>query len=322
MASRRLLIAVAALCLAASAQAQNYPVRPVRLVVAYPPGGPTDILARTISPKLGEVLGQPVMVENRPGADGRIGLEAVAKAAADGYTLLFGDMPIAANLSLHKSMPFNARKDLEPVGLIASSSLVLVVNPSLPAKSVAELVALARSEPGRLSFGSPSRGTLPDFGAELFKATHGLDILRVPYKGAGPALADLVGGQISFMFVSISAAKSFTDSGKLRALAVTGSRRPAALPEIQTLAEAGSPLPELDFGAWWGLLGPRGLPRDVLRKLSDSLAKTLTLPEVRERLAALNFEPVTDSPEGFSAFIEAEIDRWARVISRAGIKPD
>jgi tripartite-type tricarboxylate transporter receptor subunit TctC len=310
------------LCLAASAQAQNYPVRPVRLVIPYAPGGASDILARAISPKLAEGLGQPVIVENRPGADGYIALEAVAKAPPDGYTLLLGDITIAASLSLHKSLQYNVRKDLAPIGLIASAPLCLVVNASVPAKSVAELIALARSNPGQLSFGSPSRGTPPDFVAELFKEAHRLDILRVPYKGAGPALTDLVGGRISFMFVGISASRSFIDSGKLRALAVTGKKRPAALPDVPTLAEVGSPVPELDSGSWWSLLGPRGLPGDVLRRLSDALAKAMAQPEVRQRLAALNFEPITDSPAEFSVFIETEIDKWARVIGRVGIKPD
>jgi len=321
MASLRFTAGVAAFCLAASVSAQNYPVRPVRLVVAYAPGGPNDILGRMISPKLGEVLGQQVIVENRPGADGNIGLEGVAKSSPDGYVLLLGDMPIAANPSLHKAPPFSV-KDLAPIGMIASAPLLLVVNPDVPARGVTELIALARSQPGRLSFGSPSRGTPPDLAAELFKDVHGLDIFSVPYRGAGPALTDLVGGRVSFMFIGISASKSFIESGKLRVLGITGKKRAAMLPDVPTLAQAGAPLPDLDFGSWWGLLGPRALPKDIVRKLNDSLVKTLALPDVRGRLAGLNFEPVTGSPEEFSAFIEAEIDKWARVIKRAGIKPD
>ena len=322
MASLCYTAGVAAFCLAASVSAQNYPVRPVRLVVAYAPGGPGDILGRMISPKLGEILGQQIIVENRPGADGNIGLEVVAKSAPDGYTLLLGDMPIAANPALHKAQPFNVGKDLAPIGMIASAPLLLVVHPAVPATGVAELIALARSQPGRLSFGSPGRGTPPDLAAELFKEVHGLDILSVPYKGAGPALTDLVGGRVSFMFIGISASKSFIESGKLRALAITGKKRAAMLPDVPTLAQAGSPLPDLDFGSWWGLLGPRALPKDIVSKVNDSLVRTLALPDLRGRLAALNFDPITGSPEEFSGFIEAEINKWARVIRRAGIKPD
>jgi len=322
MASLCFTAGVAAFFLAASVSAQNYPVRPVRLVVAYAPGGPGDILGRMISPKLGEILGQQVIVENRPGADGNIGLEVVAKSAPDGYTLLLGDMPIAANPSLHKALPFNVGKDLAPIGMIASAPVLLVVHPAVPATGAAELIALARSQPGRLSFGSPGRGTPPDLAAELFKEVHGLDILSVPYKGAGPALTDLVGGRVSFMFIGISASKSFIESGKLRALAITGKKRAAMLPDVPTLAQAGSPLPDLDFGSWWGLLGPRALPKDIVSKVNDSLVRTLALPDLRGRLAALNFDPITGSPEEFSGFIEAEINKWARVIRRAGIKPD
>lgn len=321
MALRPLLIAITALCLAGSAQAQNYPSRPIRLVVAYAPGGPTDVLGRVISPKLGEVLGQPILVENRPGADGNIGLEAVAKAAPDGYTLLLGDMAIATNPAFHKTQPFNVR-NLVPIGMIAAAPLLLVVNPALPVKSVAELVTLARSHPGQLSFGSPSRGTPPDLVAELFKAAHGLDILRVPYKGAGPALTDLVGGRTSFMFIGISASKSYIDSGKVRVLAITGRKRASALPDIPTLAEVGSALPDVDFGSWWGLLGPRALPQDIVRKVNDALAKTLSLADPREQLAALNIEPVTGTPGEFSAFIDAQTRMWAGVMDRAGIKPE
>lgn len=319
----RLAVGVVTLCFAAPALAEKYPAHPVRLIVAYSPGGPNDILARVVSPKLGETLGQQILVENRPGADGSIGVESVAKAAPDGYTLLLGDMPIAARPALFKSLTFDVRKELTPVGMIATAPLLLVVNPALPAKTVTELIALARSKPGRLSFGSPgARGGPPDLAAELFKGAQGLDVLSVPYKGAGPALTDLVGGRISFMFVGVSASKSFIDAGRLRALAITGKKRAAALPEVPTLAEAGTPLPDLDFGSWWGVLGPHGLSRNIVNKLNDSLAKTLALPEVRQRLVDLNFQPVTDSPEEFDSFIANEIDKWSRVISRAGIKPE
>jgi tripartite-type tricarboxylate transporter receptor subunit TctC len=246
----------------------------------------------------------------------------VAKAPRDGYTLLLGDMPISVNPSLHKSLPFNVREDLAPIGTIASAPLLLVVNPALPAKSVSELIALARSQPGQLSFGSPSKGTPPDLAAELFREAHGLNILSVPYKGAGPAVTDLIGGRISLMFVGVSASKPFIESGKLRALAITGAKRAAALNHVPTLAEAGSPLPEMDFGSWWGLLGPRGLPKGIVVKLNDALTRTLALPESQVRLAALNITPLAGSPEEFSALIGAEIDKWARVISRLGITPD
>jgi tripartite-type tricarboxylate transporter receptor subunit TctC len=318
----RLAAGVAALCLSAATLGQEYPARSVRLIVAYPPGGPNDILARVVSPRLGESLGQQVVVENRAGADGNIGLEHVAKAAPDGYTLLLGDMPIAARPALYKSSQVDVRRDLAPIGFIASAPMLLVVAPGLPMRSVAELIASARSHPGQLSFVSPSRGTPPDLAAELFRGQYGLDVVSVPYKGVGAAFPDLLSGRVSFLFVGVSASKSFIDSGKLRALAITGRKRAPALPEVPTLAESGYPLPDLDFGSWWGLLGPRGLPKDIVGKLNGSLAKTLALPEVHERLAALNFEPVTGQPEEFDSFIASEIEKWSRVIGRAGIKPE
>lgn len=322
VACPRIAVGVATLWFAISALAQSYPAHPIRLIIAYPPGGPNDILARVVSPKLGETLGQQILVENRPGANGSIGAESVARAAPNGYTLLLADMPIAARPALQKSPSFDVREEFAPIGMIASAPMLLVVHPALPAKNVTELIALARAQPGRLSFASPGHGTPPDLAAELFKGAQGLDVLSVPYKGVGPALTDLVGGRISFVFLGVSASKSFIDAGQLRALAITGKRRAAMLPEVPTLAEAGSPLSDLDSGSWWGVLGPRGLSRHIVKKLNDSLARTLALTEVQQRLAALNFEPVTDSPEEFDLFIASEIEKWSRVISRAGIKPE
>jgi len=312
-------------CLAAvpdEAQAQAYPARPIRLVIPYPPGGPTDILGRPVANKLGEVLGQQVIVENRAGASAILGTESVAKAAPDGYTLLLADINHAVNRSLYKSLPYDSRKDFTPIGLIASASLALIVNASLPARSVQELIALAKSQPGKLSYGSAGAGNLTHLAPELFKVKYGLDILHVPYKGAGPALTDLVAGQTSFVIMGLSATKAFIDSGKLRALAITGDKRARSMPDLPTFAEPGAPLPEMKVGSWWGLAGPARLPRDIVVKLNQSLAQTLLAPEVRARLEALNIDAMPSSPEAFADWLNAQADTWADVVRRAKITPE
>jgi tripartite-type tricarboxylate transporter receptor subunit TctC len=301
------------------AQAQAYPTRPIRLVIPYPPGGPTDILGRAVANRLGEVLGQQIVVENRAGVSAILGTEFVAKAAPDGYTLLLADINHAVNPGLYKSLPYDSRKDFTPIGLIASASLALVVNASIPARSAQELIALAKSRPGKLAYGSAGAGNLTHLAPELLKAKYGLDVLHVPYKGAGQALTDLVAGQTSFVIMGLSATKAFIDSGKLRALAITGDKRARSMPDLPTFAEAGVPLPEMKVGSWWGLAGPARLPREIVVKLNRSLAQTLLAPEVRARLEALNIDAMQSSPEEFASWLNAQADTWAEVVRLARI---
>jgi len=332
MCSRfRLLIAaiVSGGCLAAvtvdTPAAQTYPTRPVRVAIGYAAGGPTDTLGRIVAQKLGEILGQPFVVENRAGAGGTIGAAVVAKAAADGYTLFFETIAgLAVNQTVYKSLPYDARKDFTPIGPVASGAVFLWVNTSLPPRNLKELIALAKSKPGQLSFGSAGRGQYPtDIGPELFKLKNGLDILNVPYRGAAPAMVDLAEGRISFvMTAGLAAARPFLDAGKVRALAVTGDKRSAQLPDVPTFAEAGSPLPEMSIGGWFGLLGPAGLPRDIVVKLSQSIAKAMTAPDVLARLDTLGLEPVTANPEAFSDQINAAIETLAPVLQRMNITPE
>lgn len=301
--------------------AQPYPTQAIRVIVPVAPGGPTDILTRAVSPRLGEALGQQILVENRPGAGGGIAATAVARAAPDGYTLLLADMSFATGPSLYKPAQYSIKDQFTPVGLMAVASLVLVVHPSLPSKNVKEFVALARSQPGKLSYGA-APGTPTHLGPEVLKESYGLDMVSVPYKGIAPALTDLVGGRLTFAMVGVSVAKPFLDSGKLRVLAVTGHKRAIALPDVLTFAEGGVPLAGMDSGSWWGLTAPAGVSREIVSKLNSALAKAISVPEVRDRLTAMNFDPSTGSPEAFGALIEKEAVKWARVIQRAGIKID
>ncbi len=317
---RWLTFAVLAFGLSESALPQQYPSQPVHLLVPVAAGGPTDILTRALSPRLAELLGQQVLVENRAGAGGSIATDAVAKAAPDGYTLLAADLSISTNPSLYK-VSYSVRDSFTPVGIMALAPLVLVVNPSLPVKSVKELVTMARSQPGKLSYGAAT-ATPTHFGPEALKEAYGLDVAFVPYKGIAPALVDLIGGRLTFCMLGMSGAKSFIESGKLRVLAITGIRRAANLADVPTFAEAGFPLPDMDYGAWWGVVGPAGLPKDVLRKLNEALNKTLVSPEVRDRLTALNYEPHPGMPEEFGTLMQNEAANGGMVIARAGIKAD
>ena len=332
MCSRfRLLIAaiVSGGCVAAVAvetlAAQTYPTRPVHMVIGYAAGGPTDVLGRIVAQKLGEILGEPFVVENRPGAGGIIGAAAVAKAAADGYTLFFETVPsFTVNANVYKSLPYDARKDFTPIGPVASGAVVLWVNTSLPARNLNELIALAKSNPGELSFGSAGRGQYPtDIGPRLFVLKNGLDILRVPYKGAAPAMIDVAAGRISFvMTAGLAAAQPYLSAGKVRALAVTGDKRAAWLPNVPTFAEAGSPLPEMTIGGWFGLWGPAGLPRNIVVKLNQSIAKAMTAPDIFARLAVFGLEPMTANPEAFSNSVNTEIETWGPVLQRMNITPE
>lgn len=324
---RRLIAAiVCGSCLAAAATetlAQAYPTRPIRLVVPYAPGGPSDIVGRILAQKFGEMLPQPIVVENRVGGSATIGTASVAKSAADGYTLLLADIGgFFVNPYFFKSLPYNAKTDFTPIGPVASGAIFLFVNASVSANNVRELIALAKSKPGALSFGSSGAGSFSaHLAPELFKLRYGLDILHVPYKGAGPAMMDVVAGRVSFiMTTGYGTAKPFLDSGKLRALAVTGEKRSPAAPEVPTFAEAGSPLPEINAGGIFGLVGPAGLPRNIVVKLNESLNQALAAPDISAKFASMNLDPMIHSPDVFANFISTQMDTWAEVLKRMNIK--
>src|SRR4051812_32675859 len=301
-----------------SAHAQSWPSRPLRIVVPFAPGGSTDIFARLVGDRLATALGQPVVIENRAGASGNIGAEAVAKSAPDGYTLLMATTGVMAiNNALFKSMTFDAAKDFEPVIYIASISNVVIVPVDLPAKSIAELIALAKREPGKLSFASSGAGSSTHMSAELFKSLTGTDLLHIPYKGSGQALPDLISGRVSMMFENAPGAVSYIKAGKVRALAVTGLKRAAAMPELPTVAESG--VPGYESLSWSGFGAPAGTPAAIVRKLNAETAAILATPEMRTKLAEQGAEAVGGPPERFAEHVRAEREKWTRLIRSRGI---
>ncbi len=313
------LIALAALPNIAAAQA--FPNKQIRIVVPFPPGGATDILARAVAQDLQKGFGQSALVENRPGAGGNLGADLVAKSPGDGYTLLMGTVGThGINVALYSKMPYDAVKDFAPITLVALVPNVLVVHPSLPVKSVRDLIDLAKREPGKLNYASSGNGTSIHLSAELFKSMAGVSMLHIPYKGSSPALADLVGGQVGLMFDNLPSALPFIRAGKLRAVAVTSSKRAPVLPELPTIAEAG--LPGYEASSWFGILAPASTPRDVVGKLHDAIVKGLATPETSERLASQGAEQVGNTPEQFAVFIREEIDKWGKVVKAAGAKVD
>jgi len=300
--------------------AQNYPVRPIRMIVAYPPGGGTDIVGRMMAQKLGENLGQTVVVDNRGGATGNIGTELAARATPDGYTLLMGNVaPNAINVSLFKKLPFDPVKDFAPVSLVAVTPNILVVQPSLPVKTVKDLVALAKAKPGALNFPSAGVGSSSHLAGEMLKTLAGIDMVHVPYKGGGPALIALLSGQVQIMFATLPAAMPHVKSGKLRPVAVTTSRRSQALPELPTIAESG--VSGYEAATWYGLLAPAGTPKAIVGRLHAEIVKILAT-DTRQFLMAQGFEPAGTAPAEFAGYIKSEIAKWGKVIRDAGIKPE
>ena len=299
--------------------AQNYPSRPVKLMVGVPPGGPTDTVARAIAPDLSEALGQPVVVENRPGASAVIATDAVAKSAPDGYTLAFIYITHATNATLMEKLPYDTLHDFAPVSLVGWQSMVLLAHPSFPARTVREVIELAKASPGKLDYGASDSGSAPHLAGELFKMMSGTDITPVPYKGTAPALTDLLAGHIPLMFVSNVSALPHVKSGKLKAIAVTGRTRAAVAPEIPTIAESG--LPGYEVYAWYGVVAPARTPRPIIDRLQGEIAKIARDPKMKARLAGQGLELVGNTPEEFDAFIRAEVAKWAEVIARAGLKP-
>ncbi len=310
-------VALVAAC-ASGLHAQPYPSRSLRIVVPFAPGGSTDIFARLIGERLAAALGQPVVIENRPGAGGNIGAEIVAKSPPDGYTLLMATTGVMAiNSSLYRNLNYDAAKDLEPVCYIASITNVLVVPADSPLKSVGDLVAYAKASPGKLTFASSGAGSSTHMSAELFKAMAGIDLVHIPYKGSGQALPDLLSGRVSMMFENMPGAVSYIQSGKLRALAVTGLNRTPALPEVKTVAESG--VAGYESLSWSGIAVASGTPRDVIARLNREINAIVTTPEMRQKLAEQGAEAIGGTPEAFAEQIRREREKWSRVVRDAGI---
>ena len=317
----RSVLAFVLMLVAALSSAQTYPTKPIRLVVPFPPGGATDILARDVAQKLTEAWGQSVIVDNRPGAGGNIGSELVAKSAPDGYTLEMGTVGThAINASLYAKMPYDHVKDFTPVILVAGVPNVLVVTPSLPVSSVAELIAYAKANPGKLNFASSGNGTSIHLSGELFKVMAGVQMTHIPYKGSAPALQDLIAGQVQLMFDNLPPSLPQIKAGKLRALAVTSLARAPALPDVPTLAESG--LPGFEASSWFGILAPAGTPAPIVAKLNAEVAKWLATPEAKEKLLKQGANPAGGTPEDFAKHIAAETAKWAKVVKDSGAKID
>jgi tripartite-type tricarboxylate transporter receptor subunit TctC len=291
------------------------------MIVAFPPGGGTDILGRMLAQRLGETLGQNVVVENRGGAGGNVGTEAAARAAPDGYTILMGNVaPNAINVSLYRNLPFDPVADFAPVSLVAATPNLLVVHPSTAARTVKDLIALARARPGTLNFASAGNGSSSHLAGELFRVLAGAEIVHVPYKGAGPAMLDVLSGQVQLYFATLPAALPHVKSGKLAAVAVTSARRSPALPDLPTVAESG--VPGYEASTWYGVLAPARTPASAIERLHGDIVKILAQPEFRERLQAQGFDLVGSSPEAFRAAIRSEIAKWGRVVRDAGIRAE
>jgi tripartite-type tricarboxylate transporter receptor subunit TctC len=304
-----------------NAFAQPFPSKPARMIVPYPPGGSADILARAIGAKVGEGLGQPVVIDNRPGAGTIIGTEATAKSAPDGYTFMLGTVSShAINPALNPKLPFDPVKDFTPLSLVASIPFAMIVHPSVAAKSVQEFVALAKARPGQINYSSAGNGTSNHLAGELLKSMAGIDLVHVPYKGSAPALNDLIAGQVSMMFDLVLTAAPHIKSGAARGLAVTGTQRSPVLPELPTVAESG--LPGYEVSAWFGIFAPAGLPQPVTQRLNAEFVKVMRDADLKQRLASLGADPLTSSPEQFSAYLRSEIDKWAKVVKASGMKLD
>ncbi len=313
--------AAVTLLLPAAVPAQSYPAKPVRLIVPFAPGGTTDVLARLVGQELGEALGQPFLVENRPGAGGNIGTEIAVKAAPDGYTLLMSfDGTLAINPSTYRKLAFDPQRDLAPVASVAQVPLLVVVHPGVAAQTVSEFVALAKASPGRVNYSSAGVGSTGHLTGELFKARAGIDIVHIGYKGGGQAVQDLLGGQIQMVVTALPTVEGHLKGGKLRALAFTSAQRVPGAPEVPTLAESG--FAGFEVVSWYGILAPAGTPQDIVRKLNTEINRVLRLPAVRERLIALGTDPTGGTPEQFAATIKADTARWAKVVGDAGIRID
>jgi tripartite-type tricarboxylate transporter receptor subunit TctC len=300
---------------------QVYPTRPIHLVVPSSAGaGVTDIMARLVGRHLSTRIGQQIVIDNRPGASGILGSQVVSRATPDGYTLLIANVSLVVNPFLYPKMPYDPLTDFMPVTMVNSAPLLLVVHPSIAAKSVTDLITYAKSRPGQLNYGSGGLGSTPYLAAELFKSLSGIDVVHVPYKGGAPALSDLVGGQLSFMIENMPGTMPYVMAGTLRAIAITSAQRSPLAPELPTMIEAG--VPDYEMSGWNGIFAVKGTPREIVETLHSEVAKLLRAPEVRRELAALGAEPVGDTPEEFGAFLKADMARWGKIIQEKGIRSD
>jgi tripartite-type tricarboxylate transporter receptor subunit TctC len=310
-----------ALSVAAFAQTATFPTRPVRIIVAFPPGGGTDIVARILGQKLGESWGQQAIVDNRAGASGVIGTEAAARAAPDGYTWFMGTMGnLTVNQHLYQKMPVDPQRDLTSISQVVAVHFVMVSHPSLPAKNVKELIALAKARPGQINYSSSGPGGAPHLGGELLKSMAGIDLAHIPYKGSGPSFTDLLGGQVSLTFDSLVQAYPYIKAGKLNALAVLGSKRSALLPQTPTVAESG--VAGYELTNWFGVVVPSATPRELVQRLYGDISKALAQPDVRDKLQAMGADVIGSNPEQFAAFMRAETVKWAKVVRQANIRAE
>ena len=303
------------------ASAQTYPAKPIRIIVSYPAGGANDIVARSVGQKLNELLGASIVVDNRSGAGGTIGADVAAKAPADGYTLLMAAGAHTLAPSLYIKLPYDIARDFAPISISAKSTYLLVVHPSVPARSVNELIALARAKPGGLNYASSGIGAPPHLAGEMFNTLAGVRLVHVAYKGDTPAIADLLGGHVDLAFLAVSATSPHIKAGKLRALAVTSAQRTPVMPDLPTIAEAGG-LKDFDISTWWGLLAPAGTSPEAVNRLAAAMAKIAAMPDIKARFGELGVEAAANTPEQFGAFIKAEIQKFAALVKLAGIKPE
>jgi len=318
--SPRWIGTVVAIILPCAACAQDYPNRPLRLIAPFSPGGATDVLARIVGQKINERLGQPVVVENRVGAGGNIGAEQVAKSPPDGYTLLMGGVPHAIGASLYAKLGYDMVKDLSAIAEVASFPSMLVLHPSLPAKSVRELITLAKMRPGQLNFGSAGNGSPNHLALELFDTMAGVKMVHIPYKGAGQVVGDLLAGQLQLASMGFPVAMPHVQAGKLRAIAVTGAARSPLFAQIPTVAEAG--LPGFDVTSWYGVFGPAALPREIISRLNIEISGAIGAPDLKERMTALGAESSVKTPDQFAQYVRDEIVKWAKVVRESGARLD
>lgn len=319
---RKLILAISliGLIISFNGQAQSYPNQPIRLVIPFAAGGPSDVLARGFSQKLGESLGQPIIIDNKPGAGTNLAAEFVAKSKADGYTIFLMMVGTQAiNETLYKKLSYNTIKDFSPISLVASSSLMLVANPSVPVKNVADLIAYSKANPGKINFGSSGTGTPLHLGGELFNVQAGTTLNHVPYKGAAPALTDVLGGQIQTAMVGTPAALPFVKTGKLTAIGVTSPKRSSNAPEIPAIAET---LPKFEVELVYAMVAPTGTPKDIINKLNSQLVSVLNNPEIKSQLNSKGFDVITSSPEQLGEYIKSEISKWAPIVKKSGATAD
>ncbi|MGJ7581293.1 Bug family tripartite tricarboxylate transporter substrate binding protein [Variovorax sp. RHLX14] len=314
------LAASSAFAQGAAAPPGTYPTKPITMVVPFPPGGPTDLIARVLAQTLGEQLGQPVLVDNRGGANGNIGANYVAKAPADGYTILYNTSSITLSPSLYKNVPYDVSKDFTPIASVAVVPLGLVINPSVPVNTIGEFIAYAKANPGKLSYGSAGNGNVTHLGAFQFVQANGIEATHVPYKGSAPADVDLVGGQIQFMTDTVNSVMPFVRDKRLKMLAVTTGKRMALFPDVPTLAESG--MPGFEVGAWQGVMAPSGTPPAVVTRLNVEIVRALNSTAVRERLALQGAEPLGSTPAAYGAYVQKELKRWAGVVKATGVTLD